>query len=584
MPPFSPLALFDQFARGWRGAVLIAMVALTSSLFGAGRLPVMDRDEARFAQATRQMIETGDYVRIRVQDDDRNKKPIGIHWLQAASVRAFEPITHRLNEIWPYRLPSALGAVLAALAALWAGSALLAPRAAFLGAALFAAGMLLGFEGMTAKTDAVLVGFTTLAMAALARLYAGAKHPRAIALVFWAALGCGVLIKGPMSPLVAALSLAALWAWERRAAWMRPLLWWPGPLLATAIVAPWMIAIGMATDGQFFVEALTGDLAPKLTGGQEGHFAWPGYHLALAPLLIFPATFALPFAARLGWTALRAPHDAPAYAGLRFAIAWAAPSFVLFELMPTKLAHYPLPIYPALALLCGAGLIAAARERWRAMLAIGLVLFALAGAGIVAVTAFGANFIPGDGDAALRRAISAALIGAGVLGAALAGLITVKQPAARTGIAVACALALSYGLRERVAPEARTLQLSSEAVAALTRARLTPSQERHLWVAGYRETSLVFLTRTSIHLAEPSELGRGAQAGDALMIEGRVLPATEAALAGRGLVFIRAEGPPVRGLNVGNGDRVALFVGTAQPRPPPPEPSGELAGDRPRNP
>ncbi len=85
--PVSP-ALFDQFARGWRGYVLIALIALASSLFGAARLPVMDRDEARFAQATRQMVETGDYVRIRVQEDERNKKPIGIHWLQAASVNA----------------------------------------------------------------------------------------------------------------------------------------------------------------------------------------------------------------------------------------------------------------------------------------------------------------------------------------------------------------------------------------------------------------------------------------------------------------------------------------------------------------
>ena len=113
--PASP-TLFDQFARGWRGYALIALIALTASLFGAARVPVMDADEARFAQATRQMIESGDYLRIRLQDEPRNKKPIGAHWLQAMSVRAFEPFTGRLNAIWPYRLPSALGVVLAALA------------------------------------------------------------------------------------------------------------------------------------------------------------------------------------------------------------------------------------------------------------------------------------------------------------------------------------------------------------------------------------------------------------------------------------------------------------------------------------
>src|SRR5262249_41101267 len=153
-------ALYDQFARGWRGYVLIALIALTASLFGAGKMQVMDADEARFAQATRQMVETGDYVRIRFQDEARNKKPIGIHWLQAAAVNVTEPITHRLNAIWPYRLPSALGIVLAGIATLWAGGALFSPRQAFFGAALLVSGMLVSFEGMTAKTDAVLLGFT----------------------------------------------------------------------------------------------------------------------------------------------------------------------------------------------------------------------------------------------------------------------------------------------------------------------------------------------------------------------------------------------------------------------------------------
>ncbi len=69
------------------------------------------------------------------------------------------------------------------------------------------------------------------------------------------------------------------------------------------------------------------------------------------------------------------------------------------------------------------------------------------------------------------------------------------------------------------------------------------------------------------------------------MIEGRALPETEGALGGRGLDFARAEGEPVRGLNIGNGDDVALFIGTVAERPPPPPPSsGELVGDPPPDP
>jgi 4-amino-4-deoxy-L-arabinose transferase-like glycosyltransferase len=589
-------SLFEQVSKGWRGYVLIGLIALISSLFGASKLPVMDRDEARFAQATRQMVETGDYIRIRIQEDERNKKPIGIHWLQAAAVTLTEPLTHRDNAIWAYRLPSALGAALAAMATLWAGVALLGRRTALYGAALFAAGALLGFEGMTAKTDAVLAGFTTLAMAALAHLrsagaspansaHAGgsARAPKLTALIFWAALGCGVLIKGPITPLVAGLTLVTLALWEKRWDWIKPLAFWPGPLLAVLIVAPWLIAIQTATEGRFFAEAFGEDLAPKLSGGQEGHFAPPGAHLLLLPFLIFPATYALPFAVRLGWRAARAPRDDAAYASLRFLLAWAVPTFLLFELMPTKLAHYTLPLYPAFALLCGAGVVAALKERWGVAHAIGIALFALAGAALVGLWAYGGTFIPGDSDANLRRAITTGLVGGGVLIASIATLILLKRTSVRVAVLCACALVLSYGLRARVLPEARMLLVSSEALAALQRARLTPRVDRELWVVGYGETSLVFMTDTSIHIASPEELAAGVHIGDALLIETRAINAVNEALRTRGFAFA-ATGAPVVGQNIGNGDDVTLYLGQAAVAPAPIPFNGELAGDRPPDP
>lgn len=568
--PVSP-ALFDQFARGWRGYALVGLIALVSALFGAGQMQVMDSDEARFAQATRQMIETDDYVRIRFQDEERNRKPIGVHWAQAAFVNAAEPLTHRLNVIWPYRVPSALGLVLAALATLWAGRALLTPRAALFGAGLFAAGMLVGFEGMTAKTDALLLGFTTLAVAALVRLKFSDAHTRLLTLLFWFALGCGVLVKGPVTPLVALLTLAAIYAGERRAAWMRPLAWWPGPLLAIAIIMPWSLAISFETSGRFFFDMIFGDLGPKIISGHENHFALPGYHTFLLPFLIFPATYALPAAARLAWEAIRAPLNDDAQAPMRFLLAWAIPTLLFFELAPTKLAHYAMPAYPAIALMCGAGLTAMFGRPWRTVHPAGVVLFGVAGAVIVGLMAVSATFMPGDLAADIRRAISTALIGAGVVAGGVTGLIMLRRPAARAGVLIACALILSFSLRERLLPEARALNVSSTAVAALARARLTPRDDRPLWVVGYSEPSLIFLTRTTIRLVEPAEAGSQAQPGDALIIEGRVLQEVAAELALRGMVFTQSE-PPVQGLALGRGERVALFVGTIAPAP-----SGEPA-------
>src|SRR5437588_12011608 len=119
-------------SAGWlfgvRPYALLVGFCLFLYLPGMSAIPPLDRDEARFAQATRQMLETGDFLRIRVQDEARNKKPAGIYWLQAASVSAFSAAA--ATSIWPYRLPSLLGAVAAALTTFAFGAALFADRAA----------------------------------------------------------------------------------------------------------------------------------------------------------------------------------------------------------------------------------------------------------------------------------------------------------------------------------------------------------------------------------------------------------------------------------------------------------------------
>src|SRR4030088_2462605 len=98
---------------GVRPYALLAALCLVLYVPGLAAIPPLDRDEARFAQATRQMLETGDFIRIRFQDEARNKKPVGIYWLQAGAVAAFS--TPESPEIWPYRLPSVLAATAAVL-------------------------------------------------------------------------------------------------------------------------------------------------------------------------------------------------------------------------------------------------------------------------------------------------------------------------------------------------------------------------------------------------------------------------------------------------------------------------------------
>ncbi len=551
--------MLDRLSAGWRGYALIALITLAAVLPGFASLPVLDRDEARFAQATRQMLETGDFIRINVQEEARNKKPIGIHWMQAAAVAATAPITGNLNTIWAYRLPSLLGVLLAALATFWGGRVLVGARAALIGACLLPVTLLLATEGIIAKTDAMLCGLIVLMMAALALLREGAGAPRGLALLFWGALGLGVLVKGPVAPMVAALTLLTLFAWERRARWMAPLLWAPGPILAALIVAPWFIAIQVATDGAFLREAISVDLAPKLAAGAEGHAGPPGYHVALLILSFFPATIGLAPGLVVAWRAIAAPANNSAQGGARFLIAWAAPTWIVFELLGTKLPHYVLPAFPALALLAGAGLVAAYEGRWRVSSLVSITLFAVGAALLVALMAYGSTYLPGDDSADLRRAVQTALWGGAGALIALVVVCMARAPMLRVSAAILFALASMYVLRERIAPEARSILISAEVVEALDRAGLGRAP---LVVAGYRETSLVFMTDTRTHLfgaGQARAAAAAAQAGGAALVSCSERDAFERALGARGLRM--SAGETIEGLNYANGDEVCLGVG-----------------------
>ncbi len=575
--------LLDLLARGWRGYVLVACLAAFCALPGLVRVGPLDRDESRYAQATVQMLETGDFVRLFVQEDPRHKKPAGLHWLQAASVAAFSSPSAR--EISAYRLPSLLGAVLAAVAAFWGGTALVGRRAAFIGAAGLACSVLLSTEGMIAKTDAALCGLLTLALAAIAhlRVRPQGRSGRGLAILIWALVGFGILIKGPIAPMVAGLTLAALAGWERRIGWAAPLAWWPGPALAAAIVLPWFVAIGILTNGEYFLEAIGHDLGAKVTASAEHPAVPPGLHTLLIPLLLFPMTLGLPGGVRLAWQAARGPRLAPEHAGIRFLLAWALPSLLVFEAAPVKLAHYTLPIYPALALLAGAGLVAAFERDWSGEKRLGLSLYVgfgavltlLAGAVATFVPPLGEGFQPGWSGALLsaanpavaaedlRRAIQVWILGgAGLAACALILALAGRRLTLWVALIILTGAVAMWGVRARILPEARELALSVEASSALDRADLHPRLDKagRLLMIGYSEPSLVFLTRTDVQLATGEEAGALAQEGRAILVEGAAKAAFEAGLAGRGLAF-QPIGPAVRGLNYTRGDPQSLQPG-----------------------
>src|SRR5216683_2368004 len=211
-------ALLDFLAAShMRAIAFLVAICLVSYLPGFFNIPPVDRDEARFVQATKQMIESGDYVDIRFQEEERYKKPVGIYWLQEAAVRAAEGLgsSDPRPTIWLYRLPSLIGAIGAVLLTYWTALAFGTRRTAYLSALMLACSLLLGVEARLAKTDAMLLLAVVAAFGALARAYLAApeapmdRRTWLIPAMFWTALAGGVLLKGPVILILVALAVGA---------------------------------------------------------------------------------------------------------------------------------------------------------------------------------------------------------------------------------------------------------------------------------------------------------------------------------------------------------------------------------------
>lgn len=544
----------DDWSRGWRGPLFAALVALIAGLPGLFAMPPLDRDESRFAQATAQMLETGDYVVIKFQDQPRFKKPVGIHWLQAASVKLFSDAEDR--RIWAYRIPSLLGAMLAAAACAWGAAALFDPRTGLLAGSILGATFLLSSEAFIAKTDAALCGTTTLAMAALARVYAahlkGESSNRWTKFAFWIGLSVAALIKGPVGLMVAIFALIGLAIWDRKAGWMKDLGWTWGLILFAAVVLPWAMMITVATDGAFWGAAVGGDLAPKLAGGQEGHAGPFGYHALLAPLLSFPATLLLPAGLVVGWTKRNEP-------GVRFAVCWLVPTWLMFEILPTKLVHYALPAYGALAMLMAA----AVREplgklvRW-----IGAGLSVFIGLVLAGVAVYGLKAFGGRGDAAWAVLAALLALGAGIAGAVLLLRLHSARALITAGaLGIGAHVALTAGLLPRLEP----LFLSKDVADALDSAKLSPRSGAAgpVAVTGYSEPSLIFQLGTATELTDGEGAAQAILEGRPAVVEGREEKPFRAALAQQGLTPHPAA--VIQGLNYSDGDQERLTLYRGEP-------------------
>ncbi|MGB2068102.1 MAG: ArnT family glycosyltransferase [Candidatus Puniceispirillaceae bacterium] len=538
--------------------ILVLAMLAAAVLIGHQTVPPMDRDESRFAQASKQMLASGDYVTVRFQDELRAKKPAGIYWLQSAAAGLFGA-----DDIAAYRLPS----LLAFLAAIWGtyhlASHLYRKPRALLAAAVLGASLLAFAEAHLAKTDTVLMALCLAQQMALMRIYLavqlGRAPPERSWLWFWVFMGAAIMIKGPIAPLLGLVTIAALCLWDRSYRWLEQLHFARGLLVLAALTLPWAILVTLATDGAFLDIAVRGDFLAKVKAGQESHGAPIGTYMVLLGLLIWPGCILLPRAVAQVPTLL-------AHAQSRFLIAWIVPFWLLIELIPTKLPHYPLPVFPALAVLLvcavevplpGDPKSGKLRYKFQRYLALAGEYAMLAIAGVLAAVVLWAAITHGGQTGG--RAFSFAMISLALLAVVLwQGILWHRGGGIRpVAIILLVGVLFNFSLISGLLPALSRLHVSTAIDQAITSLKLNPPA---IAAAGFHEPSLVFLRGSDVLLLNGPEaaLFLAEAPGGLAIVENRQREAFLAMAGQLGEELL----PPyqISGFNVSKGNDVLIFL------------------------
>ncbi len=337
-------SLFDKLAT-WpqRSIILLSLLLL---LAGNWILPLTDRDEARFGEASREMLQRGDYVVPWFNDAWRFDKPVLIYWCQIASYRVLG-----VND-FAARLPSVLFTTATALLLVRWGRKLRDNKTGFLAGAMYVAGLHVAIIGRIATADMAMIFFVTLAAWSGWELTRPEQpHRKTFWWLFYVALAFGFLAKGPVAwlPLGGMILGRTLHKNSFRLPLNETVV---GLCVAFALVALWGGPALAQTGGQFWSVGMGEHVFNRSVGVIDSHGAAgiAGF-LALLPLYFvtvfasfFPWSLRLPGTIRRWWPK-RQRDELGWYLFVQVLLV-----FVAFSLVRTKLPHYTLPAFPCLAL------------------------------------------------------------------------------------------------------------------------------------------------------------------------------------------------------------------------------------------
>ncbi|MEO8165060.1 MAG: phospholipid carrier-dependent glycosyltransferase, partial [Betaproteobacteria bacterium] len=328
------------------------MVAVLLLLFGITWFSNLDYrslvrpDEGRYAEISREMAVTGDWITPRLNDIKYFEKPPLQYWMTAAAYNAFG-----VHE-WTARLWAALTGFLGVLVVGFAGARLFGRDAGFCAGVVLGSSLLYATIGHMNTLDMGLTFCLTLGLLGFLLAQHGATPPRAARWwmrLTWAAIGLAFLSKGLIGLVLPGAAITIYALIQRDLSMVRRLHLMSGIPIVLAIALPWIVAVSVTNPEFphfFFIHEHFQRFAT-----QVHHRTAPWWYFI--PILIagmLPWTPVLGPALVAGW---KRDATETSFKQRRFLLIYAAVIFVFFSASQSKLASYILPIFPALALLIG---------------------------------------------------------------------------------------------------------------------------------------------------------------------------------------------------------------------------------------
>lgn len=354
-------------------------------------LPLIDPDEAHYAQITREMRHLGDYLVPRIDGVPIIDKPALFHWLQAGSFAVFG------ETAFGARFPTAMAALALLGITYWFGRRLFGGETAERGALMLALTPLTLVLASFAIFDMVFNAFLFGAFALLV-VSALENRPR-LQIPGFFLLSLAVQIKGPFV-LIIVVATAMLAALSRET---RPLIrrihWVKGLTAAVVLALPWFLLMWKTFGQQFIDSYVLYNNVQLFAAPLYRRGFYPFFYVRVALSALFPWTLICIGGLIDAW---RYRRDGDALSPRRVMLwAWIAVVFGFFSMSRFKLDHYIFPLAPAACLLAADAWQSAAVDTSRrypftswSLLLIGMVLAALGVLGVVVVATIDLSLPP----------------------------------------------------------------------------------------------------------------------------------------------------------------------------------------------